>query len=149
VPKELATAVMPESIYDSTVVLDDGNAQESLTDWFGEHCSKVEICMVNYHSRESPLEVYWKDPANGELKAHISINFGERHTRCFNSYIGHEFVARDESDPNNLVVVGELTVEFATVKAFGDSPPSDERAPAHDFEKEIESTLRYEWARHQ
>jgi hypothetical protein len=145
VPKELATFVMPDNVYDSTTIDD----QTSLNDWFGAQCASVEVCIMNYHSATSPLKSYWKQPHDGELKFQMDIGFGERHTRCFNSFIGHEFVFRDESDPENPVVVGELTVDFTVVKAWGNSPPSDERAPAHDFDREIENTLRYEWTRHE
>ena len=144
VPKDLATAIMPEMVYDSTI-----EKQQSLEEWFSQHCSKVEVCLVNYHSKTSPLKVYWKDVTSNQERLLFDLEWGERKTRCFESFIGHELVAKDESSPADPVVVGEVTIEFTTVKAFGDSPPSDERAPAHDFEKEIESTLRYEWKRHQ
>ena len=143
-PKDLAAAVMPQMVYDSTVE----KQQQSLEEWFSEHCSKVEVCLVNYHSKTSPLKIYWKDVMANEERFLMDLEWGERKTRCFESFIGHELVAKDESSPDGPVVVGEVTIEFTTVKAFGNSPPSDERAPAHDFEKEIESTLRFEWKRH-
>ena len=145
-PKNLAAAVMPQMIYDSTVV---GKQQQSLEEWFSEHCSKVEVCLVNYHSKTSPLKIYWKDVMANQERFLMDLEWGERKTRCFESFIGHQLVAKDESgEDDDPVVVGEVTIEFTTVKAFGNSPPSDERAPAHDFEKEIESTLRFEWKRH-
>lgn len=141
---DYAAFVMPESVYDSAILEDE----QGMVDWFKLTCSHVEVCLMNYHSKESPLHVYWRNP-NGDLQRQFSIEYGERKTRCFDTFIGHEFVARDESDPNNPVVVGELTVEFQSVKAWGNSPPSDERSPAHNFEAEIERTLRNEWKRHQ
>ena len=143
--RDLAGYVMPSEVYDSTVW---DTAQQGLAEWFGDTCAKKEICLVNYHSKEHPLQVYWKTE-NGELIFNMDLEYGERKTRCMHSFLGHEFVARDErTDPSNPKVIGEVTVDFNTVKAWGESPPSDERAPSHDFEEEIQHTLKHEWGRH-
>ncbi len=139
VERDLAGYALPQHVYTGQ--------PEGIAHWFRESCARVEICLLSYHSKEHPLQVYWKKP-DGELKHHLSLEYGDQHTRCFSSYLGHEFVAKDESDPQNHIVIGELTVEFITVKAWGESPPSDERAPSHDFDDEIEKTLKHEWTRH-
>jgi hypothetical protein len=138
VDRDLAGYVMPEYVHAGS---------NDLVEWYRHACLRVETCILSYHSKEHPLQVYWKRP-DGVLQPHVSLEYGESHTRCFLSFLGHEFVAVDESDPENHVVVGELTVEFTTCKAWGESPPSDERAPSHDFDDEIVRTLRNEWTRH-
>lgn len=139
VDRDLAGYAMPRQVYNGS--------PEDIVPWFRDACARMEICLLSYHSNENPLQVYWKK-GDGELQHHLTLEYGDRHTRCFYSYLGHEFVAKDESDPQNHVIIGELTVEFITVKAWGDAPPSDERAPSHDFDDEIEKTLKHEWSRH-
>jgi len=146
VERDLAGYVMPEHVYNSDE-FDDLSTGTSIAHWFRDSCTRLEICLMSYHSREHPIQVYWKKE-NGSLQHHITLEYGDRHTRCLHSFLGHQFVAMDESDPDNHFVVGELTVEHATVKVWGESPPSDERAPSHDFDDEIEKTLKHEWQRH-
>ena len=143
--RHLAGYVLPIEVYDSATW---DTPTQDLAGWFGDNCAKKEVCLVNYHSKEQPLQVYWESE-NGELIFHMNLEYGDRKTRCIHSYLGHKFVARDDmTDPSNPKVIGELTVDFITVKAWGESPPSDERAPSHDFEVEIQDTLKNEWARH-
>jgi hypothetical protein len=144
--RDLAGYVMPNEVYDSAIW---DNPHQDLSEWFVETCSKKELCLLSYHSSEHPLNVYWKNN-DGKLLYHMSLNYGDKSTRCIFSYLGHQFVARDDSsDPANPKVIGELTIDFTTVKAFGESPPSDERAPSYNFDVEIEETLKYEWKRHE
>jgi len=139
--RDLAGYVMPGFVYDSAI-------KKSLSGWFSETCSRKEVCLMNYHSVEHPLSIYWKN-FDGEFQHLMNIPYGNQNTVCFHSFLGHEFSARDDStDPANPKEIGTLTVEFVTVKAWGESPPSDERAPSHDFDAEIETTLQAEWIRH-
>lgn len=144
--RDLAGHVMPNEVYNSA---EWDTADRSMSQWFTEICAKKEVCLMNYHSREHPMVVYWKQEGGGEVK-HMSLEYGDKNTRCFFSYIGHEFVAYDEtSEPGTRKVIGELTVDHTTVKAWGESPPSDERAPSHSFDEEIKTTLQHEWRRHE
>jgi hypothetical protein len=136
--RSYAGYVMPDAVYDSV------STEEKFADWFQENCKRVEVCVLSYHSNENPLDVFWKRK-DGSLSLHKTIQYGERHTSCFKSFLGHQFVAKDAVTQE---FVGDLTVEYITVKAWGDSPPSSTREEGHNFEQEIEDTLRYEWARH-
>ena len=74
----------------------------------------------------------------------MEIQFGERGTRCFQSFIGHEFVAEDGETGEFLETI---FIEHITTKAIGVSPPNAN--PAHrNFELEIKNTLHNEWKRH-
>ncbi|KAL3911976.1 MAG: hypothetical protein SGARI_001385 [Bacillariaceae sp.] len=135
--RSYAGYVMPNAVWDS--------ANTDLARWFNEQCRKVEVCILSYHSKEVPLDVYWKNVETGELTLHKTLEYGERHTTCFYSYLGHEFVAKDSKTQE---VVGTLTVKHVTVKSWGKSPPSSTREEGHDFDSEIELALRNEWKRH-
>lgn len=137
--RSYAGYVMPDAVYDSY------STEGTFAAWYEEHCRKVEVCILSYHSKENDLDVFWKR-ADGELTPHKTLKYGERHTSCFRSYLGHEFVANDAVTGE---FVGNLVVEHITVKAWGESPPSSTRQENHDFVKEIEQTLKYEWTRHQ
>lgn len=132
--RTVAHAVMPHKIYPG-----DGD----LVSWFERVCARVEVCLVNYHNKVSPLQLYWVTP-DGAKKHHLDIAYGESKTRCFASFIGHRFMAIDQDTDQ---VVGDFLVEFNTIMAFGDAPPSD-NADRRSFEDEIVSTLNYEWERH-
>lgn len=141
VDRDLAGHVLPSQIYDST-------EDKSLERWFVESCTKVEACVMNYHSKDHPLETYWIK-YTGEKIHHMTLEYGNQHTRCFYTFLGHRFMAYDEkSDPENPRLIGELVIENTAVVAWGESPPSDQRDPSHNFDKEIERTLRHEWTRH-
>lgn len=144
VERDLAGHVMPEFVYNSAEYDSDS---AGITQWFVQACTRVEVCFLSYHSRDHPLEIYWRRDED-DLRHHMSLEYGDKHTRCIASFLGHHFVAMDESDPANHWKVGDLTVEHITVKAWGESPPSDERSPSHNFVEEIERTLRHEWVRH-
>eukprot|EP00934_Nitzschia_sp_Nitz4_P003639 Nitzschia sp. Nitz4//scaffold44_size153857//28716//30425//NITZ4_002702-RA/size153857-snap-gene-0.202-mRNA-1//-1//CDS//3329552100//3629//frame0 len=142
VERSLAGKVMPNMVFDTA----SSPEPSALADWFTNACTAVEMCLFSYHSRDHPIDVYWKSTTTGEYVMHLEeVKYGESHTRCFNSYLGHEFMAKDSVTGN---VIGTLTVEHTTTKAWGESPPSDVRADAYSFEQEIEGTLRHEWERH-
>ncbi|CAB9519102.1 2OG-Fe(II) oxygenase [Seminavis robusta] len=132
--KSVAHAAMPERHW-----LGEGDFR----DWFENTCKKTEVCLMNYHSRETPIKVYWISPT-GEKKFHMELQYGERGTRCFSSFLGHKFEVEDG-------VTGELLrkikVEFISTIATGVSPPSGD-PEMRDFEWEIERTLHNEWRRH-
>lgn len=146
VPKSLVGSVMPEKIYDSRSPSKGSHTIQSPKRWFADTCTRVEVCVLSYHSKTSDLIVYWKEPTTGNLLPHQSLPYGEKHTKCFYSYWGHEFVAKDSKTEE---VVGTFTVETTSVMAWGDSPPSDRRSDNYDYEREILSTLKHEWTRHQ
>ena len=133
VDKTLAFAVLPSRQYSPA---DDGN----LVDWLRDGCSRGEVCLMNYIDETNPLMLYWVH--DGDKKFHLSVEYGERKTRCFGSFIGHRFVAETKDGE----AVGEFTVEFATVHAFGEAPTLVK--PDEDKTKQIHSTLKHEWDRH-
>lgn len=99
---------------------------------------------MNYHSRDTPIKVYWIAPVTAEKKMHMEIKWGERGTRCFTSFIGHLFQVEDgETDQ----LLETIRIEHVTTKAVGISPPSG-NADRHSFDTEIQRTLHNEWRRH-
>ena len=139
VDRSVAGAVMPHKYYDSTK-----SSSADLATWVHDTCVRVEICLINYHSRTTPIKVYWFTET-GEKKLHMEIKYGEQKTRCFSSFVGHTFQAEDGQTNQ---VLGKFTVEYITVLAFGESPPSADPGVFKSFDTTIESTLRNEWIRH-
>ena len=78
----------------------------------------AEICLINYYSKESPIAIEWINQ-EGKAIPHNSIEYGERKTLCFTSYLGHKFLIK-----HNDEIIEELVVEYTMTKAFGESPPS-------------------------
>ena len=137
VDRSVAHAAMPFRHWDGKEAL--------FKTWFeGSACKQVEVCLLNYHSRYTPIKIYWLDPVNGAKKYHMDIDFGEHGTRCFQSFVGHEFVAEDGDSGEFLETI---FIDHITTKAIGVSPPNA-NPERHDFDKEIVSTLRNEWKRH-
>ena len=99
---------------------------------------------MNYLDRDHPLTVFWINPNTLERRAQVQLDWGEKKTKCFDSYLGHQFVV----ETVNGTMVEKITIEHILVKAFGTSPASDKNT-GRDFEKEIERTLHNEWRRHQ
>ena len=133
VDRSLVAAVMPHKIY---VPADHGD----LAVWLRDQCTRVEVCMMNYVDSSNALQLYW---INGsERQHHLDLEYGERKTRCFSSFIGHTFEALTKDGD----VVGRLTVTATTVLAFGTAPTLVK--PNEDKTKQIRTTLQHEWARH-
>lgn len=133
--RSVAHAVMPHKT--------NNDSAENFGPWFEETCRRVELCLMNYHSRETPLKLFWIDPSGGE-KLHMEIEYGERKTRCFTSFIGHVFEARDgETDK----LVERFSVEYVLSRGIGESPPSG-NPQGHNIDAEIETTLHKEWEKH-
>ena len=133
--RAVAHAIMPHKV--------NLDSSENLADWFEHACRQVEVCVMNYHSKDTPMKLKWVDPAGGE-KLHMELEYGEQKTRCFSSFIGHTFIARDGATDD---VLHTFTVEFVTSLGIGQSPPSG-NPEGHNFDEEIESTLQQEWKKH-
>ena len=134
VDQTLVAAVMPHKIYSPA---DNGD----LSTWMRDECSRVEVCVMNYIDQTNAVKLYWVK--GSDRRHHMDIEYGERNTRCFSSYIGHQFEA--ESPSGDLV--GAFTVEFTTVLAFGQAPTLV-RSTVEDKTSKIRSTLHHEWKRH-
>ena len=137
VDRDLVSAVMPHMRY-------AGNAA-GFDDFFRTSCSQVESCLMNYYDQQEPLQIYWIHPVTAEKKPHFKIHHGEQKTKCFSTFLGHEFVAETAKGQE----VGRVTIEFSTVMAFGESPPCDDPNKHKNVEREIVSTLKSEWIRHE
>lgn len=110
-------------------------------DWFSQNCRKVEVCFMNYHS-QTPVKMFWVDPPGVEHD-HGELRYGERNTKCIDSFLGHRFLFKDGETGEVLL---DETIKHTLVKGIGNSP--DYTGLDRDFEKEIERTLHSEWARH-
>ena len=138
VDQTLVAAVMPHKIYSSSAA---NNGDLSM--WMRDVCSRVEVCVMNYIDTANAVSLYWIHGSSQQRQHHMDIEYGERKTRCFSSYIGHQFEATSQSG----TVVGEFTVEFTTVLAFGQAPTLV-RSTVEDKTQQIQSTLLHEWTRH-
>jgi hypothetical protein len=132
--------------------------------WYSQSCRRVEVCLINYVSHESPLQVYWIEPSQSGLprdddlskkREQASLQFGERKTNCFHSFIGHEFEAyiidkNDETGEEGVSYYERFAIEHTTTKAFGTSPPSSSRTfeNENDLEVEVKRALDTEWSKH-
>ena len=159
VDRTLVSAIMPHHYYPKQQA--DIENQLSFSDWFESNIRMVELCLINYYSnpvsgeKVDYIDLYWKHPTTSKLNFHMEIYYGEQKTRCFKSFIGHEFEVYDSteleegrSDDNKGELVGTLRVEYITSMAFGTAPPSDGRSEGHDYKQEIYKTLDEEWRRH-
>lgn len=70
VDRSLTFDPMPHKFYPSTSATADFGA------WFVENCRKVEVCVMNYHSKDHPMNLYWRQPETGEWKMHLEIEYG-------------------------------------------------------------------------
>lgn len=139
VDREIAHAAMPHKIYKG------GEYRGTLTDWFESNCRQVEVCLINYYDPKVLIKTLWIQPDTNEAVVHLDdIQYGEPKTRCFNSFIGHKFHVVTSSDDTKIT---EFQVEYTLVLAVGNNFPPDNRE-TRDFDKEIRSTLKYEWEKH-
>uniref|UniRef100_A0A7S4EK24 Fe2OG dioxygenase domain-containing protein n=1 Tax=Pseudo-nitzschia australis TaxID=44445 RepID=A0A7S4EK24_9STRA len=143
--RKVAGHTMPHFHYRSR----DQNSAKQKTrfkNWFRGHCGKVEVCFVNYVVRERPLEIYWANPTSGDKRKQVDLEFSEPKAYCFHSYLGHEFEAIDDESG----FYEKITIEHATIKAFGTSPPSSSQRfdEIKHLEADVKSTLELEWDRH-
>mmetsp|Transcript_18767 Transcript_18767/g.40865 ORF Transcript_18767/g.40865 Transcript_18767/m.40865 type:complete len:517 (-) Transcript_18767:113-1663(-) len=118
------------------------SGESTFSDWFHNSCRRVEVCFMNYHSK-TPMKMMWVT-TQGQEKDHGTLKYGERNTKCIDSFLGHRFLFRD-GDTNDILL--DITVEHTLVVGVGNSP--DYTGKDRDFEKEIERTLGREWKRHE
>ena len=137
VEQSLVASVLPERYF-------QGNERrQAFEKWFSQTCTKVEICLTNYHTKDHPLEVYWiPDDPNKDRDHQFSLNFGEKRTICFHSFLGHRFEVYSPDEE----LLEAFTVEHHLILAFGESPPSDS-LNRRNVEKEITNALQHEWGR--
>lgn len=143
--RSLAASVLPQRLYYESA------ETKSLKEWFGPHCEKVEICLINYARPDSTFTVHWLNPRDSFKPSplNIQLHYGERHTKCFHSFIGHQLQVVDpghgEGDQQEEII-GTVTVEYITIYSFGAGPPNPAKDTASQV-KQIHSTLRNEWTR--
>ena len=130
--------------------LEDANASVPFLSFFRTECTKMEICLMNYWDEHNPLKVYWINEKNGGEEVHTqTLHFGERHTRCFNSFLGHKFVIKDSNEQVIDHPQSTLTVDYPLILGFGESPQHvREPVPANHYDQRIHQTLHDEWERH-
>ena len=120
------------------------NASDTDTDfdqWHSAECSSVEVCLMNYHDEEYEIENYWVPP-NGEPRLNQAMKYGEKHTRCFMSFLGHEFIVKATRDGST---VAEYTIEFPIILPFGKQPRNNLNIDGGQFDQQIRGTLKQEW----
>lgn len=107
---------------------------------------------MNYYSRQKPVKVYWHNEGKDEQLT-MELEWGDKNTKCFYSYLGHAFRAYGIKDHSGegaeYELIDELVIQHILVKAFGETPPHQSYGKkTEDFERSIEQTLRSEWTRH-
>lgn len=144
---------MPYKRWSFSMVADARKMKDSLVGWFYQDCWKIEVCVINYLDRKHPLDLFWIHTETGELQLAQTMTYGERNTRCFVTYIGHEFVLKNHLGETIDGYVNEetgvsLTVEYPLILGFGQPPTQTENVAEDYYDREIERTLRNEWSRH-
>lgn len=102
---------------------------DKFNEWFDFNCRAQETCLMNYYNPDRPLSLYWMNPDTQQPQLHLEISYGNIKTRCFNTFLGHEFIVKDGETE-----LDRFTIEYSLVKAFGESPPSD-NPDAREFEQ--------------
>jgi len=125
----------------------EGTAAERQADfkhWFHTKCVKMEVCFINY-AVERPLGIFWVNP-NGTRQKQFDLDYSEQRTRCFTSYVGHQFEAVDDESGFYQLV----TVKHITTMAFGESPPSSAQKfdGKDEVEENVKTALAMEWRKH-
>jgi hypothetical protein len=142
VQQSIVGAVLPERYYEPSQMSDESERTSALQRWVGQSCSKVESCLMNYYSKSEPLQVFWID-IDGKATKQFDLGYGDKGTKCFHSFLGHNFEVLHSGQ-----LLANFKVEFNLVLAFGASPPSDNTG-TRDFEAEIARALKTEWIRHE
>lgn len=150
VDRSLVAYPMPHKRYSGSP-----SDKKSFDDWFSNQCSSVEVCMMNYYDKDHDLEVYWIVPPHLQSKVddeeeetlvlNSVLQYGERHTRCIKSHLGHEFLIQNSADHS---ILDTITIEYPMSIAFGTNPRHKELITPHQFDSEIEDTLMNEWDKH-
>lgn len=143
VEQHLAGAVLPHRYHHPTT-RPNGRLfkNRDFEDWVANSCTRVEVCFLNYHDRANPLMVYWLKQTDNSRVFQFDLKYGEQHTICTNSFIGHTFEVTTQSD----VSLKKVLVEHILILPFGESPPSD-HTHSRNFTREIHHSLRHEWIR--
>lgn len=146
VERSLVAYPMPHKQY-SGIPSDD----KSFQDWFADECSSVEVCLMNYYDKQHDLEVYWVVPSHlqSEIGEELTLNsvlkYGEKHTRCIRSHLGHEFQIQNTADNS---IIQNIKIDYPMSMAVGINPRHQKFVKPHQFDSEIEETLVHEWNRH-
>jgi len=142
VDRSLVTAVMPFRYFRGT---EDEFGSAALMDWFRNACTKVEVCFMNYYSRTAPLDFYWHNHMTDALISKGVLEYGERKTRCIDSFVGHEFVFKDSDTQEEIQ---RHKVEYNTIISIGGVPDPYVVDKNFNYTQGVESTLRTEWSKH-
>mmetsp|Transcript_23084 Transcript_23084/g.34191 ORF Transcript_23084/g.34191 Transcript_23084/m.34191 type:complete len:599 (+) Transcript_23084:99-1895(+) len=135
--RSLAGYVMPHRRYNAS-----DTSFASFNDWFSKQCTAVEVCLMNYYDEEYDIENYWvPDFGKGTPQLNQVLQYGERNTRCFMSFIGHNFQVQSTRDGH---IFAKFQVDFPLLLAFGSSPDNPPLEKGH-FDNQIRSTLKTEW----
>lgn len=114
----------------------------SFNDWFSQKCTAVEVCLMNYYDEQYDIENYWvPNFGTGEPQLNQALKYGEQNTRCFQSYLGHNFQVKSTRDGS---IIAKFQVDFPLLLAFGSSPPNPLYKKGH-FDNQIRGTLQSEW----
>jgi len=141
----VAGHTMPHFHYASSMEGEAKARQRDFNRWFSDTCIKVEVCLINY-ATTTPLEVFWVSE-DGKRSKQFDLQYSERKTRCFHSYIGHTFEAIDE--PTGFYQ--KIEIGHTSTIAFGTSPPSSSQRfdGIAEVERTVKHALDMEWRKHQ
>jgi len=156
--RSVAGHTMPYLHYDERAAQDnaevdvENNVPQSFSDWLHNDVLRKEVCFLNYYSRQKAVKVYWFHNGKDESLT-MELEYGDKNTKCFYSFLGHQFRAYGIQDNSGedaeYELIDEVVIEHVLVKAFGETPPHQSFGKkTADFERSIEQTLRSEWTRH-
>jgi hypothetical protein len=108
--------------------------------WFNSECCRVEVGVMNYLNKNAPLNMYWGLDEGVRKGSLYSIEYGEKNTICFESFIGHWLEFEDNETKE---VVHRHRVEHISMFGIGEAPPHGQTKG--DVAVQVKSTLNHEW----
>jgi len=105
----------------------------------------IKVCFINYAVHNRPLEVFW---VSGKKRKKVAdLEYGNKKTYCFTSYVGHQFEAVDKE--SNFYQ--NVTIKHITSTSFGKNPPTSQ-FPYDDIDvldEKVKEVLSREWTKKQ
>lgn len=140
----VAGHTMPHFHFHGSNDASDTEKKHEFQDWFEMTCKRTEVCFINYVVKERPLQIYWLN--NGQRHKQFDMEYSERKTKCFHSFVGHKFEAVDEE----LGFREQIQIKHPTTLAFGTSPPSSSQRfeEKDDLVQNVKQALSVEWYKH-
>eukprot|EP00924_Labyrinthula_sp_SR-Ha-C_P003005 augustus_masked-scaffold_58-processed-gene-0.2-mRNA-1 protein AED:1.00 eAED:1.00 QI:0/-1/0/0/-1/1/1/0/454 len=115
--------------------------------WFTNECRKVELGLVNFISKDKPLEVFWVSP-KGERHFQGNLDYGEPKTLWRQTFIGHQFVVIGKNEVTGESVEEVIDIQSDTFRVIGSKFQETQKNQREDLtEKQKDNVNMYELGR--